>query len=178
MRLWLVRHGVTEWSESGRLCGWADIPLNSVGRDQAISLRGRWSQARLAGVWTSDLIRAAEFAELAHGEATPDRRLRELDFGDLEGLTWGECDQPTRLALTRFEGFAAPGGETLAQLEDRIGDFLCTLTQGDHLIFTHGGVIRLLSGIGGATLSPAPGELTVVEWPSREQNGQQTVRHP
>jgi broad specificity phosphatase PhoE len=40
-RLWLVRHGATDWSDAGRLTGWSDIPLNDVGRRQAQVLRRR-----------------------------------------------------------------------------------------------------------------------------------------
>ncbi len=164
MRLWLVRHGATRWSEEGRLCGWSDVPLSSTGREQAVFLRPRLERQVFDGVWTSDLARAAEFARLVVGDATSDLRLRELDFGELEGRSWHECDQPTRDALIRFDGFAAPGGESVAELEERLEGFLSGLVPGDHLIFTHGGVVRLLARRQGAAISPAPGELTMLAW--------------
>ncbi|MGH8913380.1 MAG: histidine phosphatase family protein [Acidimicrobiia bacterium] len=164
MRLWLVRHGVTVWSEEGRLCGSTDVPLSVKGREQAALVRPRLRGQVFDGIWTSDLSRAAEFARLTAGGATSDRRLRELDFGDLEGKAWQDCDRQTREALVRFDGFAAPGGESVADMEERVFGFLSGLDSGEHLIFTHGGVVRLLARRTGANISPVPGELTVLEW--------------
>jgi probable phosphoglycerate mutase len=164
MRLWLVRHGATQWSEEGRLCGWTDVPLSPKGRAQAVPIRRRLDGQRFDGAWTSDLTRAAEFARLTMRQADPDRRLRELDFGALEGKTWRQIELPTRESLLGFDGFAAPGGESVGQLGARVGEFLSELGEGDHLLFTHGGVIRLLSRRCGVASYPAPGELTVLEW--------------
>jgi len=164
MRLWLVRHGATDWSEEGRLCGWTDIPLSNLGRNQAGPLRPRLVANTFDGVWTSDLSRSSEFAQLAAGRAQSDRRLREIDFGDLEGRRWLDCDGPTRDALVRYDDFAAPGGESVSQLEERVGEFLSEIGPGEHLVFTHGGVIRLLARHVGLASQPAPGELTILEW--------------
>ena len=164
MRLWLVRHGATEWSAAGRLCGSTDIPLSPEGRAQADPIRRRLAGRLFRGVWTSDLVRAEEFARLAAGRATPDRRLRELDFGELEGKRWEDVDPTSSQALVRFEGFVAPGGESVAQLEERVGGFLGELEPGDHLVVTHGGVIRLLARRRGVSFAPDPGEMTVLEW--------------
>jgi probable phosphoglycerate mutase len=164
VRLWLVRHGATRWSEEGRLCGWTDVPLSPKGRGQAGPIRRRLDGQGFDGVWTSDLTRAAEFARLTTSHADPDRRLRELDFGALEGKTWGQIELPTRESLLGFDGFTAPGGESVDHLEARVADFLSELGEGDHLLFTHGGVIRLLSRRCGVASSAAPGELTILEW--------------
>lgn len=164
MRLWLVRHGATDWSEEGRLCGWSDIPLSADGRSQAGPLRSRLDGLVFDGVWTSDLTRASEFACLVAGQAETDSRLREIDFGELEGRRWVDCDRSTRDALVRFDGFVAPGGESVARLQERVGAFLSSLGHGEHLLFTHGGVIRLLTRWLGLASSPAPGELTILEW--------------
>ena len=164
MRLWLVRHGATAWSEAGRLCGWTDVPLSPLGRNQAGPLQPRLAANTFDGVWTSDLVRSSEFARLAAGQAKADRRLREIDFGDLEGRRWVECDRPTRDALARYDDFAAPGGESVSQMEERVGEFLSEIGPGEHLVFTHGGVIRLLARRLGLTSHPAPGELAILEW--------------
>ena len=164
VRLWLVRHGATDWSAAGRLCGSSDVPLSTEGRAQADPIRSRLAGHSFDGVWTSDLARAREFARLAVGQATPDPRLRELDFGELEGKRWKDVDASSRRALVRFEGFVAPGGESVAQLEERVGRFLAELEPGDHLLVTHGGVIRLLARRLGVAFAPLPGEMTVLEW--------------
>ena len=164
LSLWLARHGSTEWTEQGRLCGWSDPPLNLGARAQAGLLRRRLAGLEFDGTWTSDLIRAAGFAELAGVTARPDRRLRELDFGELEGKTWSDLDTGVQESLAAVDGFAAPGGESVADLESRVDAFIGELDRGNHLIFTHGGVIRLLGRRRGLTLAPAPGQMTVLDW--------------
>jgi probable phosphoglycerate mutase len=165
MTLWLVRHGATEWSESGRLCGWSDVPLSPVGEDQARSLRGELASEQFAGVWASDLVRASRFATLAGRPALTDRRLRELDFGQIDGLTWEECDPMIREGLIRFDGFVAPGGESVDELRARVMGFLHGLGPGRHLIFTHGGVIKLVTREMGDPAHLEPGELITLDWP-------------
>lgn len=159
VRLWLVRHGATVWSESGRFCGWSDVPLNAAGRRQARALRERLAREGFAGVWTSDLARAGETARLAVGEAAADRRLRELDFGDLEGRRWEECAPDVREALLRFDGFRAPGGESVNLFRHRVLAFVEGLPEGAHLLVTHGGVIRVLLREAGRMEVVPPGGL-------------------
>jgi probable phosphoglycerate mutase len=159
LRLWLVRHGSTDWSDAGRLNGWTDVPLTERGRLQATSLAERLHGRRFAGVWSSDLTRAIETARLAVGEAVPDPRLRELDFGVLERRPWEEIPVTARHALAAFDGFAAPGGESVAELRSRVRQFVGELPEGEHLVFTHGGVIRVLLRETGADRHVLPGEI-------------------
>ena len=147
VRLWLVRHGETDWSAAGRFTGWTDLSLNVTGRRQARSLHGYWDGVGFSTVWSSDLRRSIETARLA-GAPPPrlDRRLRELDFGSIEGRTWDQLDPATQAAMLAFDGFTADGGESVAELRERVLAFVDDLRAGDHLVFTHGGVIRLLAG--------------------------------
>jgi probable phosphoglycerate mutase len=168
-RLWLVRHGATDWSEAGRFNGWTDVSLNEVGRRQGERLRARLRATDFEGIWSSDLVRATETARLAAGDAVPDRRLREIDFGDIEGLTWGECPTHVREALVAFDGFEAPGGESVGHLKDRVLDFAEGLPHGDHLVVTHGGVIRVLSRETGRDVNVLPGELLRLRRGQREK---------
>jgi probable phosphoglycerate mutase len=145
LRLWLVRHGETAWSRAGRLTGWTDVPLARAGRRRAAALAETFTDIPFDGVWSSDLRRAAQTASAIAGDAVvEDRRLRELDFGALEGRTWDELTPGVRERLAAFDGFEAPGGGTVDELRDRVGSFLDDLPSGDHLVVTHGGVIRLL----------------------------------
>jgi probable phosphoglycerate mutase len=98
--------------------------------------------------------------------------LREIDFGDLEGKTWDQCDAETQAALVGFVGFAAPGGESVESLKERVLGFLAGLGPGNQLIFTHGGVIRLIQTLTGSGHSAKPGELVVLDWPARSENRQ------
>ena len=162
VRLWLVRHGETEWSADGRLNGWQDVPLNGRGRAQARAVAARLRGQRFTATWSSDLQRAIETARMAWSEPRIDRRLRELDFGELEGRRWDELDADTQRGLTGFDQFAAPGGESTASLRSRVMGFIGGLDAGDHLVFTHGGVMRLLLRESGMDARVEPGKLVVV----------------
>jgi len=144
--LLLVRHGETRWNEEGRLLGWTDLPLSERGRETARACRERLAGERFDGLWSSGLRRAVDTARLATGrEAETTAALRELDFGELEGTSFAALPAPTRAALLDFEGFAAPGGESVATLEARVTGFLRGLPPGRHLLVTHAGVVRLLT---------------------------------
>jgi probable phosphoglycerate mutase len=133
-RLWLVRHGETAWSAAGRFNGWRDLSLSDRGRAQARALADRLRGRRFQAIWSSDLRRAVETARLAYGEPSVDRRLRELDFGALEGRTWQELDEPTQRALIDFEGFEASDGESVASMRSRVMSFVGGLEAGDHCL--------------------------------------------
>jgi probable phosphoglycerate mutase len=166
--LWLVRHGETPASRGRRLAGWEDVPLTPHGEDEARALRPVLEGRTFEGVWCSDLRRAVATARLAwEGPATPDPRLREMGFGALEGRSWDTLEPGLQEAMIRFEGFAPPEGETFDALRGRVLDFVSNLAAGRHLVFTHGGVLRLLSREAGEDHFLPTGSLLVVEWESR-----------
>ena len=160
--LLMVRHGATPWSEAGRLNGWTDVPLSDAGRRQVRGLARSLALDDGATIWSSDLERAVATARAISGGAAIriDERLRELDFGRLEGLTWSELEPATRRALVDFDGFEAPGGESVAALSSRVDDFLADLRNGTgpHVVVTHGGVIRLLLRRGPGDRPVRPGD--------------------
>ena len=162
-----MRHGETPASRGRTLAGWADVPLTEHGEDQASALRPMLAGERFDGVWSSDLRRAVTTARLAWGEPRQDARLREMSFGSLEGQPWETLDPRAQEALARFEGFAAPGGETFEDLRARVLSFLEGLPAGRHLLFTHGGVVRLLSREVGEDRFVPTGTLLVLDWDSR-----------
>lgn len=167
VHLWLVRHGETPASRDGILAGWSNVPLTETGAAQAAALRPVLTAESFTSVWSSDLDRTMATARLAYGEATADRRLRELHFGDLEGRPWREIESHHQQALLAFEGFSAPGGESLIDLRDRVMRFVTDLGPGRHLLFTHGVVIALLSReVGRRELVPT-GTLRVLDWTNR-----------
>ena len=165
--LWLVRHGETPASRGRTLAGWADVPLTQHGEDQASALRPMLAGERFDGVWSSDLRRAVTTARLAWGEPRQDARLREMSFGSLEGQLWETLDPGAQESLARFEGFAAPGGETFEDLRARVLSFLEGLPAGRHLVFTHGGVVRLLSREVAEDRFVPTGTLLVLDWDAR-----------
>ena len=158
--IWCLRHAETDWTAAGRFCGWSDPPLNERGRRRAGALRELLHLVEFDSVVSSPSIRAVETARLAYGEPRSDLRLRELDFGELEGSRWPECSTEMRERLADFDAFAAPQGETVPQLAERVSAALADLDAGRHLVVTHGGVIRLLLGRAGIASHPAPGGIT------------------
>lgn len=167
LELWLVRHGETPASRGRTLAGWTDVPLTEHGEGQAAALRPLLAGGRFEGVWSSDLRRALTTARLAWGEPSPDPRLREMGFGELEGLPWETLDTRYQEGLARFEGFLAPGGESFDELRARVLSFVDGLGAGRHLLFTHGGVVRLLSREVGEDQFVPTGTLLVVDWDAR-----------
>jgi 2,3-bisphosphoglycerate-dependent phosphoglycerate mutase len=168
VRLWLVRHTTTDQVEAGRFNGWEDVPLNQRGRSEAASLR--IPERKWVGVWSSDLTRALETARFAGFAPMMDPRLRELHFGLLEGMAWDELEQATQTSLVEFDDFVAPRGESVAQLRERVGSFVADLNAGDHLIFTHGGVIRLLLRAAGRDEHVPASHSVDIEMPLRARN--------
>ena len=171
VRLWLARHGETSWNEAGQLVGWADPGLSPRGRAQARSLRRALSEKSFHSVWTSDLRRAVETATIAQaGSAVHlevDARLRELRFGAIEGSRWEELSPEVRQGLRAFDSFRAPDGETVEALRSRVWDLVGSLPGGDHLLVTHGGVIRLLMRDRSTDAGVAPGSFTELALPGR-----------
>jgi probable phosphoglycerate mutase len=165
--LWLVRHGETPASKGRTLAGWADVPLTAHGEEQAAALRPLLADHRFDGVWSSDLRRAVATARLAWGEPRQDARLREMSFGALEGRPWETLDRGFQEGLARFEGFAAPVGEGFDDLRARVLSFVDGLPLGRHVLFTHGGVVRLLSREVGVDHFVPTGTLLVVDWDGR-----------
>lgn len=146
MNLWLVRHGETEWSISGRHTGLTDIPLTPKGEENAREV-GRLLKAHsFAVVLTSPLLRARETCRLASfgDKAEVEPNLREWDYGEYEGRTTHDIRQ-TRPGWSLWSD-GVPSGETIEQVAARaqaVIDRVAT-TSGDVLLFAHGHILRIL----------------------------------
>src|SRR5690348_1859890 len=89
--VWLVRHGATEWSESGRHTSRTDLPLLPAGEEAALAVASKLASHPFGLVLTSPLLRARRTAELAgFASAEEDQDLREWDYGEYEGATTAE----------------------------------------------------------------------------------------
>ena len=139
----LVRHGETDWSAERRYTGHTDVPLNPAGMVQADALRSIAAE-RYDSIWCSDLRRCLETAEGMGVDAVPTPRLREFDFGAIEGKRWNDLDDATQQGLLDFDDFSAPDGESVAAFGARVDGFVADLGPGRHLLVVHGGVIRHL----------------------------------
>ncbi len=143
----LVRHGETEWSRSGQHTGRTDLPLLDEGRPGAEALGRRLGGRSFALVLASPMARAQETARLAGlaESAVTDDDLRELGYGDYEGLTTAEIrvDRPGWDLWTD----GAPGGEPLAEAAARADRVIARAEAagGDVALFAHGHILRILS---------------------------------
>jgi probable phosphoglycerate mutase len=150
----LARHGQTQWNAERRWQGHADPPLNALGRDQAHDLARSLAGERLDAVYSSDLRRAAETAEIVAGElGLPHETLpglREIDVGSWSGLTTEEIQHADPGALDRVRelGYGWEDGETPAQLGERAAAAIRQIAAerpGDRvLVVAHGGTIRAI----------------------------------
>ncbi len=148
-RLWLVRHGETEWARLGRHTGRTDIPLTELGRAQARALATRLDGHAFTLVLSSPLSRAMETAQLAgFGEQVKSSDdLLEWDYGDDEGLTTPEIREDRPGWTVWREGPA--GGETADDVATRVDRVIARVRAGsgggDALAFAHGHVLRALA---------------------------------
>jgi alpha-ribazole phosphatase len=153
MKLFLIRHGQTDWNIARRFQGQSDVSLNEVGRKQAMALADRLSAQHIDALYSSDLQRALETAKIIRkSECYSDARLREINFGDWEGLTYNEIKEKYPNALAERENDiyknAPPNGETLEQLCERVRSMLDELYAKHKdqtvLVVAHGGVLQTL----------------------------------
>lgn len=142
--LFLVRHGETEWSASGRHTSRTDIDLTPLGEEQARNLSVRLDHP-FATVRCSPRLRARRTAELAGLTVTEfDDDLAEWDYGDFEGLTSAEIHQLRPDWSLWTDG--GPGGESPSDVERRIDRLLGTLRgEGDTLYIAHGHILRVVA---------------------------------
>ncbi|MEU8784721.1 histidine phosphatase family protein [Streptomyces sp. NPDC048637] len=177
-RIFLARHGQTEWSLSGRHTGRTDVPLLDEGRRGAKLLGERLHRAPWDGlpgveVRTSPLVRAKETCELAGfgDRAQQWDALMEVDYGAYEGLTPAEIKSGRPDWLIWRDG--VPEGETLAEVTARADEVIGWARSADRdvLVFAHGHILRALGArwLGldisfGARIRLEPTSLSVLGW--------------
>jgi broad specificity phosphatase PhoE len=157
-RLVLVRHAATEESARGRCHGRTDVPLSREGRAQAAALAGGLRGLALTAVYTSPLSRALDTARPIAAEAglapVTVVELEELDFGGLEGVAYEqiEAEHPDlfRRWLDGGGGVRFPGGESLAELQERVLSAVAEIRARHEAqsvaVVAHGGVLRVVLG--------------------------------
>lgn len=127
--VYLVRHGQTDWNHDDLCMGQQDIPLNDLGRRQAELTAERLAKEKLASIYSSDLGRALQTAEIIaepHGlEPITRRALREMNYGRWESHTRAEIErlfpESREIDWEREDSlsFQPPGGESRRALYDR-----------------------------------------------------------
>jgi alpha-ribazole phosphatase len=148
-----IRHGATDLA--GTFCGRSDPALNQRGKQQVATLVERLSDERIEVVYSSDLLRARETAAaIAAAKAVPTYslpELREIGFGEWEGLTWNaiEARDPAYAArwLASYPALPAPGGEALPEFEERVlaaVEMLLRTEARPFAVVSHAGVMRVV----------------------------------
>jgi broad specificity phosphatase PhoE len=157
-RLIVWRHGNTDWNAGNRVQGQTDVPLNDLGRQQAVDAAELLLRMHPAAIVASDLRRAADTAAalgaLTGLSVTYDRRLRERYFAEWEGLLMTEVAETRPDEYARWTAGAdviGGGVETLDDLGKRVADALLDAAEGlgsgeTAVIATHGAAAR--QGIG------------------------------
>jgi broad specificity phosphatase PhoE len=174
--IYLLRHGETEWNAQGRIQGALDSPLTARGREQAqvmgLALKRALSGASLP-LYCSPLGRARQTMEiicstlgLTPTHAIVDERLRELSWGQWDGVTRDEIEAttPGALAIRRASHWThtPPSGGSYAQLAERLLPFLEEIAKNGGIVITHGATTRVLRGL---HLKLAPEQIVRLEEP-------------
>lgn len=155
-KLYLVRHGETEWNAGGRFQGHSDVPLSNFGRQQAEKLALSLKQTKIDAFYSSDLARAMDTAKIIAKEHAsqvnylPD--LREINFGAWEGLTYDQISQNYGDLSVQWRSnpldTQIPNGEKLYDVAVRcqraINEIIEQHAGETVLVASHGGVIRVI----------------------------------
>ncbi len=128
MKLFLTRHGQTDWNIAGRYQGQSDVPLNQTGILQAAALAKRLSTEKIDAIYSSDLSRAKDTAQAIANfhqlHINTDSRWRELNFGDWEGMNYKEMSAHSPELFENWMkdsvNTSTPNGESLKQLARRV----------------------------------------------------------
>jgi broad specificity phosphatase PhoE len=148
-RIYLIRHGETDWNREGRAQGQHDVQLNGTGRDQARQIGAFLAKINPTALISSGLSRAKETAEIiGHSlglEPVIHQELGERNMGVFSGLTRQEIQAYGVTDLSHWDGL--PGVETDEAILERVIPCLQRFVEsneGDGVVITHGGVIRVL----------------------------------
>ena len=128
-------HGTTLDNEAHASSGWNDVELSDLGRQQSRELRAQTQYLVFDAVFTSDLKRAVESAQITWGDAYPiiqDKRLRECNYGDYNGKDSAVVEPLQERSIA----VPMPNGESYEEVKERVADFLSdikSLYDGKHI---------------------------------------------
>ena len=146
MEIYLIRH-TTPIVSAGQIYGWSEVPLANTFLEEVNSVK-KQCDVRFDLVYSSPSVRCTKLADMLNPRAVVDERLRELHFGDWEGQTWDTVDQNAlQIWMDDFVNVCIPGGESMAQMAERLRSFWNELLQNNEskvALVTHAGVIRIL----------------------------------
>ena len=172
MGLWLIRHGETEWSVSGKHTSVTDVSLTEHGRQRAVELREFLAGKKFAAVYVSPRSRARETCAIAgYGDvAVVDENLQEWNYGESEGRTTAEMRVEYGPQWSVWTS-ALVGGEAVEAVGQRADAVIAraVAANGDVALFAHAHILRILAarwiGLearGGALFALGTGSVSVL----------------
>lgn len=127
--IWVESHGTTYDNEAQRGSGWKDVDLSETGKKQALELLERCRGRNVSAIFCSDLQRAVKTAvptaNALHIPVYPDERLRECDYGDMEGRPNKDIDAERPMRIKQ----PFPNGESYEQCLERMEPFFDWLSK-------------------------------------------------
>ena len=149
MKIFVARHGQTQWNAEYRVCGRTDLPLTEEGLCQAELLADRTEKLGIDVIISSPMLRAVETAAPTGKRlgipVMTDERLIEQDYGVYEGV---RRDDPGFLANKRQFSVRYPGGESMMDVAFRVYSLLEEIRNNypgkNVLLVCHGGVCRVI----------------------------------
>jgi broad specificity phosphatase PhoE len=147
LELWLIRHGETEWSASGKHTSRSDVPLTARGQRAARAIGQYLMGQEFSHILTSPRQRARETCSIAgySTRALVDENLAEWDYGDYEGRTTAEI-RTEQAAWSIWSG-SVPGGESIEQVAERARKIIARAETIDSRValFSHAHFLRILA---------------------------------
>ena len=155
MKIYLIRHGQTDWNLEGKIQGRHDVSLNETGSKQAELLAMGMDKRPVVQIFSSRQKRALETAQAVgrrqHVAVTVIDGLEEGEFGEWEGKTWDEISreypEEFKVWCTEPAEIVPPGGESRPQIYRRIGNALKEIlrrSRGDIAIVSHGAALAYM----------------------------------
>ena len=161
MNIYLVRHGETEQNKRKKFYGKLDVGLNKKGEEQSYKVGELLKDVEFNKIYISNRKRTRETAEIILGRNKfykkekniiyKEERINEIDFGIFEGKSYEEIGSLYPKEQERWErdwkNFVPPKGESAVGFYNRVENFMKHIQKeedGDYLIVTHGGVIRMI----------------------------------
>lgn len=150
MKIYVARHGQTEWNKDNKVCGRTDISLTNIGIEQAKNLAQKLSSQNIDVIISSPLKRAVQTSEIisktCNAPIVIDKRLIEQNYGIYEGV-----DRKMENFLKNKKNFAYsyPKGESMLRVASRVYPLIDELkdkyVDKNILILSHGGVCRIIN---------------------------------
>lgn len=156
MEVLLLRHGETHWNVINRIQGQLQAELNDRGRDQARAVARQLSEAGIKKVYSSDLVRSVETAQIINKDMNVELelsdQLREITYGEWEGQLWETIYQEYPRLNNSWEQsgaqFSSPGGEQALDFRNRVVNEFSRIVRAREaskiLLVVHGQVMKMI----------------------------------